>query len=287
MRVLNRLSNDRYLNAFDMTPDKMREFLEQLNTRPPKLIVAYVQAIYELARFAQRQGIAVRPQQAILTSAGTLYSWMRTTIESVFGCPVFNRYGSREVGDIACECSHHAGLHVFPWGNYVEILDEEGRPVPDGVEGDIVVTNLNNYAMPLVRYAIGDRGALSPGRACACGRRGQILQTVSGRNIDVFKKRDGTLVDGAFFFHMLYYRDWVYKFQIVQADYEWMIFRVATTQASYVADELDEIVRETRLIMGANCKVDFEFLDDIAPSPSGKYSYAVSHVPYRAVLQTG
>jgi phenylacetate-CoA ligase len=287
MRLLNRLSNDRYLNAFDMTPAKMHRFLAQLNARPPKLIVAYAQAIYELARFAQRQSVAVRPQHAILTSAGTLYPWMRAAIEAVFGCPVFNRYGSREVGDIACECSEHTGLHVFPWGNYVEIVDEEGQPVPAGVEGDIVVTNLNNYAMPLVRYFIGDRGTLSPAGACACGRRGQMLQTVSGRNIDVFKKRDGTLVDGAFFFHMLYYRDWVHKFQIVQADYEWMVFRVATTQSTYDERELDEIVRETRLVMGADCKVDFEFLDDIAPSPSGKYRYAVSHVPYQPLLQTG
>ena len=287
MRILNRLSNDRYLNAFDMTPDKIMDCLAQLNRNPPKLIVAYAQAIYELARFAQRKGIGVRPQQAILTSAGTLYPWMRATIESVFGCPVFNRYGSREVGDIACECNQHTGMHVFPWANYVEVLDEQGEPVPAGSEGEIVVTNLHNYAMPLVRYAIGDRGALAPAQVCACGRRGQILQTVAGRNIDIFKKRDGTLVDGAFFFHMLYYRDWVYRFQIVQADYEWIIFRVATTGSACDQRELDEIVRETRLMMGASCKVDFEFLDDIAPTPSGKHRYAISHVLAAPILQTG
>jgi phenylacetate-CoA ligase len=277
MRILNRLSNDRYRNAFRMTPDTMRSILQQLNEEQPKLIVAYVQSLYELARFAQREGIAVAPQQAIATSAGTLYPAMRSTIESVFGCRVFDRYGSREVGDIAAECEQHAGLHVFPFGSYVEILDEDGQPVPAGMEGNIVVTNLNNYAMPLIRYAIGDRGIMAQGGTCACGRSGQILQQVSGRNVDVFLLRDGTHVDGACFFHMLRSRDWVRKFQIVQADYARVVFRVAP-QGDPRPEELEEITCETRLVMGAECRVDFEFVDDIAPSPSGKYRFTISEV---------
>ncbi|MFN8464424.1 MAG: hypothetical protein U0X20_02690 [Caldilineaceae bacterium] len=277
MRILNRLSSDGYRNAFRMTPDTMRSVLQQINDEQPKLIVAYVQSIYELARFAQREGIAVAPQQAIATSAGTLYPAMRTTIESVFGCRVYDRYGSREVGDIAAECKQHAGLHVFPFGNYVEILDDDGQPVPEGMEGNIVVTNLNNYAMPLIRYAIGDRGIMAQPGACACGRSGQILQRVSGRNVDVFLLRDGTHVDGACFFHMLRSRDWVRKFQIIQADYAWVVFRVAA-QGAYRTNELEEITCETRLVMGKECRVDFEFVDDIAPSPSGKYRFTISEV---------
>ena len=277
MRILNGLSNDRYRNAFRMTPDTMRSVLQQINEERPKLIVAYVQALYELARFAQREQIAVAAQEAIVTSAGTLYPAMRALIESVFGCPVFDRYGSREVGDIACECKQHAGLHVFPFGNYVEIVDDTGQPVPAGVEGNIVVTNLNNYAMPMVRYAIGDRGIMAQPGICACGRSGQILQRVSGRSIDVFLKRDGTHVDGAYFFPMLWLRDWVRKFQIVQADYERVVFRVAL-QGAYRTDELEEIVCQTRLVMGEECQVDFEFVDEIAPSPSGKFRFMISEV---------
>ena len=277
MRILNRLSNDRYRNAFRMTPPTMRSVLQQINDQKPKLIVAYVQALYELARFAEREQIPVAAQKAIVTSAGTLYPAMRATIESVFGCPVYNRYGSREGGDIASECEQHAGLHVFPFGNYVEIVDEDGAVVPPGVEGNIVVTNLNNYAMPLIRYAIGDRGAMAPAHTCACGRGGQILARVSGRSVDVFLKRDGTHVDGVYFFHMLRSRDWVRKFQIVQADYERVVFRVAL-QSDSVPHELEEIRRETRLVMGPDCAVDFEFVEDIAPSSSGKFRFTISEV---------
>ena len=278
MKTLNTLTNDRYFNAFRMTPERMRNFLAELNTQPPQLIVAYTQAIYELARFAEKEGIAVTPQKSILTSAGTLYPFIREQIERVFGCKVFNRYGSREVGDIACECEAHAGLHVFPWGTYVEIVDEEGNLVPAGVEGNIVVTSLINYAMPLVRYAIGDRGILAPERVCACGRQGQILAKVTGRNVDAFKTKEGALIDGEYFTHLLYFRSWVQRFQVVQQDLSTIVFKVVKTAADATEQELTEIVQNTRAVMGADCQVDFQFLADIPPAASGKYRYTISEV---------
>ncbi len=277
-KVLNRLTNDRFFNAFLMTPEKMSQYLQLLNAHPPKLIIAYVQSIYELAQFAISEHISVTPQQAIMTSAGTLYPFMREKIEAVFHCKIFNRYGSREVGDIACECSAHAGLHVFPWGNYIEIVDDQGNPAPNGVEGNILVTNLNNFAMPLIRYAIGDRGMLSLSDQCSCGRHGQILERLSGRNVDVFRKRDGTLVDGEYFTHLLYFKDWVQKFQVVQKDYSSVLFKIQKTAYDFQPAELDEIRVKTRLVMGEDCMVSFEFLDEIPPSSSGKYSYTITEV---------
>lgn len=277
-KILNRLTNDRFFNAFLMTPEKMSKYLQFLNAHPPKLIIAYVQSIYELAQFAISEHISVTPQHAIMTSAGTLYPFIREKVEAVFHCKIFNRYGSREVGDIACECSAHDGLHVFPWGNYIEIVDDQGNPVPKGVEGNILVTNLNNFAMPLIRYAIGDRGRLSLSDRCSCGRQGQILEKLSGRNVDVFRKRDGSLVDGEYFTHLLYFKDWVQKFQVVQKDYSSVLFKIQKTAYDYQPWELEEIKAKTRVVMGQDCAVSFEFLDEIPPSSSGKYSYTVTEV---------
>jgi phenylacetate-CoA ligase len=276
--LVNKLTNTIIFNAFRMTPEKMREFIAVFNAKRPKLILAYVQAIYELARFAEREGIEVVPQSAIMTSAGTLYSFMREKIQDVFQCRVFNRYGSREVGDVACERPGYEGLWVAPWGYYVEIVDSEGNRVPDGTEGELLVTSLTNFAMPLIRYRIGDLGVLSPMKGSDHGKSGQVLETVLGRTVDNFKTRNGVLGDGIYFMFLLYFRDWVSKYQVIQKDFSWVVFKIVKSGPGPQQAELDEIVAKTRLVMGSDCEVTFEFVDDIPASGSGKYRYTISEV---------
>jgi phenylacetate-CoA ligase len=259
-----------------MAPERMREFIQTLNQLRPRLILAYAQAAYELAQFAEREGICVAPQRAVLTSAGTLYPFMRDKIAKVFGCEVYNLYGSREVSDIACEQPGLNGLWVAPWGNYVEIVDDAGQPVPPGTEGNIVVTCLMNYAMPLLRYSIGDRGALLAESPHCPGP--QVLKHVSGRNVDVFRTREQTLVDGEYFTHLLYFRPWVWKFQVVQKTHDHILFKVVRANGEPARSELEEITTKTRLVMGGDCRIDFEFADDLSPHPSGKFRYTISEV---------
>jgi phenylacetate-CoA ligase len=277
-RFFNWLTNRTWLNAFLMSAERMEEFIQTLNRLRPRLIVAYAQAAYELARFAEQERISVVPQRAVLTSAGTLYPFMREKIATVFGCEVYNLYGSREVSDIACELPGLNGLWVAPWGNFVEIVDEAGRPVPPGTEGNIVVTCLTNYAMPLLRYEIGDRGALLPDDTLAEHPGTQVLKQVSGRSVDVFRTRDQTLIDGEYFTHLLYFRPWVRKFQVVQKAYEHVLFKCVQENGGPTPSELEDIAAKARLVMGADCRVDFEFPGDLSPHPSGKYRYTISEV---------
>ncbi len=276
-RFFNWLTATTWMNAFLMSPERMRRYVETLNRVRPHLIVAYAQAAYELARFVERERLVLCPQRAVVTSAGTLYPFMRDKIAQVFGCEVYNLYGSREVSDIACEMPGADGLWVAPWGNYVEIVDDQGEPVEPGEEGNIVVTCLTNYAMPLLRYWIGDRGALMP--EPAPGSSGpQVLKQVSGRNVDVFRTPDETLVDGEYFTHLLYFRPWVWKFQVIQRSREDLLFKVVRANGDPPRSELEDIAAKARLVMGPNCRVDFEFPSDLPPHPSGKYRYTISEV---------
>jgi phenylacetate-CoA ligase len=254
----------------------MREFITLLNEKRPRLIVAYAQAAYEVARFAEREQIAIRPQRAIMTSAGTLFPFMRQKMREVFGCEIYNLYGSREVSDIGWELPGCKGLWAPPWANFIEIVDEDGEPVPAGVEGDILVTCLTNYAMPLLRYRIGDRGALLPeGKA---PRGVQVLSHVSGRTVDTFRRSDHTLVDGEYFTHLLYFRPWVWKFQVVQKSHEHLLFKVVSANGKPPKEELEEIAGRSRLAMGEDCRVDFEFCEELPALPSGKFRYTISEV---------
>jgi phenylacetate-CoA ligase len=205
-----------------------------------------------------------------------LYPFMREKIEQVFHCRVYNRYGSREVGDIACEREGVQGFWVAPWGNYVEIVDEQGRRVPDGEEGDILVTSLSNMAMPLIRYKIGDRGVLKPRADRQPGEPyGQVLASLLGRNVDVFRTSTGTMVYSGYFMTLLYVRRWVKKFQVIQKGLDRILFKIVSCDSRPPQAELDQITRETRILFGENCQVDFEFPEDIPVTGSGKYRYTI------------
>lgn len=280
-RLIRAISNERMLNAYQMTPERMREYINVLNTIRPKQIIAYANSIYELARFSEKENLRVVPQSSIITSADTLFPFMREKIEEVFQCKVYNRYGSREVGDIACEKPRHDGLWVAPWGNYIEVVDCQGNPVPDGTEGEILVTSLTNYAMPLVRYRIGDMGVLAPpegnGDHCRC----QVFKSILGRNGDMFKLKNGGLIRGGYFTVLLYHKGWIKKYQIIQKNLSSITFRIVKEDncSDCTQQELDEIVEKTRLGMGQDCEVDFEFVQEISTSPSGKYRYVICEVP--------
>ena len=277
-QLINKLSNTVMVNVFHMTEAEMRACLDLIQARRPRLIVAYVEAIYELARFAQREGMTVDSGSAVITTAGTLHPLVRQTIERVFQCQVFNRYGSREVGDIACERPGLSGLWVAPWGNYVEVVDDAKQRVPPGAAGEILVTSLTNLAMPFVRYAIGDRGVLRAAASAKGAPVGQVLETVLGRTVDMFRTRSGAVVHASFFGSMLYSREWIWKYQIIQKGYSDVVFRIVPSDTGYDPSELSDIALQTKQVMGEDCQLTFEFLEDIQASSSGKYRYIMSEI---------
>lgn len=220
-----------------------------------------------------------------MTSAGTLYPYMREVIERVFKASVFNRYGSREVGGIACECELHKGLHVSPLTHYVEIIRADGTPAAPGEVGEVVVTSLVNYTMPFIRYRIGDMAVWAEER-CSCGRGWPLLKEVAGRVTDVFTRRDGTKIVPEYFIHLIgvvLKFSWLRKFQVIQEDYDHIrliiVPSVSFQEANeHINREKADLETKVRLVMGDECRLEIELVEDIPPSPSGKYRYTISKV---------
>ncbi|HAR97137.1 MAG TPA: capsule biosynthesis protein CapK [Deltaproteobacteria bacterium] len=279
-QIINRVTNTIFLNAYRMGPKEMCVFAEALNIRKPKLIVGYADAVYHLAKFCEREGLKTVRETPIMTSATTLYPFMREKIEDVFRCQVFNRYGSREMGDIACERPGVEGLWIAPWNNFVEVVDERGSRAPDGTAGEIVVTSLTNFAMPLVRYHTGDRGVLSTwtGGNNNGNRQERVLTKILGRVADMYQTRDGTFIEPGYFEAILYFKDWIRKFQTIQKSHSSILFRIVRSGADYPHSDLNDISKKTKLVMGKDCDVTFEFVDDISPTASGKYRYQISEI---------
>lgn len=271
----------RLQNAFQMTIDQMEKYIKEINRFKPAVLRGYVSNLYELALFADNRKIAINPPRVVISSAGRLYDSMRRQIEKSFGCSVINHYGSREVHNIAMECPLKTGLHVSDFTIYLEILDKDGKSCPPGVEGDIVLTSLTNYAMPFIRYFIGDRGVIEEGR-CSCGRGFSRLRTVTGRRVDCFVTRNGRLVPGEYFIYLLgvfLHNNPFSKVQAIQEDYDLIIIKYSLKNNEIFSRTFAlEIASKIKIVMGQECRIEFESVKDILTPASGKYQYTVSKI---------
>ena len=265
------------LNSFKMSEDDMREYISILNRTKPQLIKAYAHSIYEIAKFAKKNSIKVEPQQAIHLAAGTVYESMRVLIEEIFSCKAYNYYGSREVGSIASECQAQNGLHIMQEHTLVEIINSDGNPCKVGERGEVVVTTLHNYSMPLIRYKIGDIAILGDDRPCSCGCTYVKLEKVVGRTTDLFESKSGEKIDGEYFTHLFYFRDWIEQFQVIQKSVDEIIIKIVKNSTKIEADLVD-IERKIKMVMGEDCKVVFEYLKEIPRTITGKHRYTISTI---------
>lgn len=284
-RAKRLIKNEIILNSFKMTPEHMRKYVDIINASSAQHMLAYAEGVYELSRFIEQEGLAVRPIRVIATAAGTLHPHMRETIERVFRAHTFNRYGSREMAGAASECDQQTGLHVSALTHYIEIVRPDGTPADPGEMGEILVTPMTNYAMPMLRYRIGDMAMWAEGD-CPCGCTWPRLAQIVGRVTDVFVRRDGSVVTPEFFIHIVGVvcnTGWIKRFQVIQEDYERIRILIVPTEAGAdVAQQseaaMEDIRTKLRVCMGADCVIDFEFVETIEPSPSGKYLYTVSKI---------
>src|SRR5262249_41611886 len=182
------------LNTLKMDEDALEEFIWTLRGKPVALIFGHAHSVYLLAEYVRSAGHrGIRPR-GIITTAMELHDWQRRVIEEVFACRVTNRYGCEEVSLIACECERHDGLHINTDGVYVEI-ERDGEPAGPGEPGSILVTDLTNRGMPLLRYQVGDVGVWA-GRHCPCGRGLLLLERLEGREADYVTTPRGEMISG-------------------------------------------------------------------------------------------
>jgi phenylacetate-CoA ligase len=272
----------RLLNTFRLDTYRIPELIARMNEYRPALVRGYSSSLFEVAQYALANGLLIVPPRVVISSAGTLFPAMRARIEAAFGCRVYNHYGTREMHNVAMECRARTGLHVSAFTHLVEVVDEQGNPCPRGTEGELVITSLLNYAMPLIRYRIGDRGTLSATN-CPCGRGLPVLSHISGRTVEAFRTRSGRVVLGEFFiylFEVIMKGAKFAKVQVVQKDYDLVEVRTLLLPGQELSEEARREIRSRiRVAMGEDCRVEFSVLDDIPASASGKYSYTLCQIP--------
>jgi phenylacetate-CoA ligase len=270
------LSRRRFIPAYEMSDATLREFVRLIEEWQPVLLDGYAESFNFLASYLREHGrLRIQPR-GIMSSAQTLPDTSRRIIEETFGCKVFDKYGSREFSGIAYECEAHEGHHVVGEGYIVEIL-KDGRTAEPGEVGEVVITDLNNYCLPFIRYRIGDLAeAMDPTRLCACGRGLPRIGRIEGRVQSIILGADGRYVPGAFFSHV--FKDYdhaIRQFQILQTDPDAITFKVVKGRR-YSDEALTEVITLLHRYLGAEMKIAVEFVDNIDMVRTGKRLATVS-----------
>jgi phenylacetate-CoA ligase len=274
-RLMDWTLNRFLTNAYFLSDESMSAFAERVKRRKPAILFGYASSIYSFAQFVQSKRLDIT-FNGIFSTAEVLFPAQRAFIEDVFQTKMFNRYGTREFGGIACECDAHTGLHVSMDNNYIEILDRSGQPLPPGEAGDIIVTNLNNYGVPLIRYAVDDVGAWNLLDNCPCGRELPLLDVILGRQPDLFKTKDGREIYGGFA-GLLFHIPGVKQFQVIQKSLDLVVARIVH-EGDLEQTRLDAIEKAVKTVLGADVVVRFEFPEKIPVLNSGKHRYWISEV---------
>lgn len=270
-RLFLKTERVRLLNAFHVTEETLDAFLRDLESFKPRYIYGYASSLNLAAEYLNHtKKYTIRPQ-AVKSSAEMLYESQRAEIEKAFGTGVYNFYGSREINNLAAECPSHEGLHVMASGRIIEIVDENGKRLPDGEVGYLAVTDLTNFSFPFIRYLIGDMGSKKTSR-CSCGRGYPLLAGLTGRSSDILTV-NGKLIHGEYFTHLFYGRPEVKQFQVVQEKEDYLVIKIVSAGGDVDTRAMVGAIHDK---VGHNVIVEIKQVDHIPPLKSGKYRFTIN-----------
>ena len=279
----DRLVSQLLLNAFEMSPARMDDYLPAIQRWNPKAIYGYASSLALLAAHAEASGVKLRvPALRVVNATGEpLFPHQRELIERVFGVPVAIEYGARDAGLMALQ-SPDGTLLTMDETHLIEILDDAGNPVGPGEEGEAVVTCLVSEAQPFIRYRTGDvvrrSGQVDP------GRRGlTVLDAVVGRQTDFIVAADGRIMHALAVIYVLRAIPGVGQFKLIQHTVNQMEVQIVPDTRWNDAARL-AVTQGLQARLGAGLHVELKMQNVIVPEASGKYRYVVSHVPLQQGL---
>ncbi|MBI2798831.1 MAG: phenylacetate--CoA ligase family protein [Gammaproteobacteria bacterium] len=274
----DRLLNQLVLNAFAMSASRMDEYLEALLAWNPVCVYGYASSVALLAAHAEARGRAplrLQHLKVVCTTGEPLYPHQREVIRRVFGAPVANEFGSRDIGFTAHEAPGGAML-LMSESHLLEVLDADGHPVAPGTSGEAVITGLTSHAQPFIRYRTGDIVKLST-QSDPAGRGLHRLDDVTGRQTDFVVTKDGTIMHALAVIYVLRAVEGIEQFKCIQhSPLEMEVLVVAGARWDDPAEAA--IVAGLQARLGEDVRVWVRKVEDIPPELSGKHRYVVSHV---------
>ena len=264
MRADRALRRETFVDSMKQDIASRRAALALLRRVRPSVVVCYTQSCAQFARWILDEGLRDWDDVPVICGAEAVLPGDRAVLAGAFGPAIFETYGSRETMLMAAECEAHDGLHIQEENLVVEVVGDR-RAVPRGQPGDVVVTDLHNFGMPLIRYVNGDVATLAESDACACGRGLARVSRVDGRRADTLWDREGNAVPGIVF-HVLFSdarREIVRQFQAMQSGDGAVVLKVVRGR-EFSEDAFAAITRRfSEYLRGLPFSVEFH--ETIAP----------------------
>ncbi len=267
--------NQLYISTNHIARQNVAAMAAELRRFAPRFLIGYPSSVALFSRLCLEADVALPQLEVAISNAEPLDEGQRSVIGEAFRCPVRNTYGMGEMAAGASECEHGT-LHLWPEAGIVEVLTDDGRisNVP-GDRGRLVLTGLLNFAMPLVRYEIGDRGSVPTPSDCPCGRTLPVLGEVEGRSADFLVTPDGRHV----FWVNPIFRDLpIAEAQIVQHAVDHIEIKVVAQSGPLPDDAVTELTSRLQHRVGASVVVNVNELDAIPRDRSGKFRPVVSRL---------
>ena len=260
-------------SSYHMSDLNLRHYYEKLLEIQAEELIGYPSSLFVLAKYMKKNSLHGILPRAVFTTAETLLEHQRAIIEEVFERDVVDQYGCTEMALFVSQCEKGTH-HVHPEHGIVEIVDEDGIPLPAGEEGEAVCTGFANYAMPMIRYKLGDRLALSK-EQCSCGRSFPVVRQIIGRVDDILVTPDGRSLGrlDPVFKGM----SGIYETQIIQPAPDRLVLKMVTDPA-FTERNREDLIYEIRKRTGSEMRIDIEIVDSIPKDENGKFRSVISAI---------
>ena len=271
IRLDRTLKRETFFDSMKQDEAARRAALALLRRARPEIIICYTQACAQFARWIADNNLRDWDDVPVICAAEAVLPADRAVLSAAFGPEIFESYGSRETMLMAAECENHTGMHLSEENLLLEVV-RSGKVLAAGESGDVVVTDLHNYGMPMIRYVNGDVATLAPEGRCGCGRALRRLERVDGRRADTMVDGAGNAVPGIVF-HVLFSdarQEIVRQFQAVQNAKGEVVLKVVRGR-DFADDAFHQVTRRfAEYLRGLPFTVEFH--DAIAPHQrSGKH----------------
>lgn len=274
-KIQDKIHRCEYVHSQSLTPENITDIVQTIRKSKAKLIRGYPSTLYVLSGYIKQKGIDDIKPTAVTTTGEILFPNIRKLIESQFHCRVFDAY-SGEAGANISECETHETYHASAEYAFTELINDEGQKIQTEGRGEVVSTNLWNYAVPFIRYNVKDVAVLE-NRKCSCARGLPVLAKIEGRDSDILITPSGKRLIVHYFTGYFEWVDTVKQFQVTQKTTNRITLKLVPND-KFSDEAKSKIYNDISRYIGSDVRLEIEIVDDIPLTRSGKRRFVISEL---------